>query len=66
MMTITEIKEAVSKFSPEEFKEFVEWLDELQEHLWDQQIELDLRSGKLDHLIEQAETSFREGKCREI
>ena len=65
-MNITEIKTAVTQLSQEELTEFVEWLDEFQETLWDKQIEEDLKAGKLDHLIAQAETAFSEGNCQEI
>ncbi len=65
-MNITQIKTAVSQLSENELAEFVEWLDEFQESLWDKQIEEDLKVGKLDLLIRQAEAAFSEGKCRQI
>lgn len=65
-MNITEIKTAVAQLSQNELAELVEWLDEFQESLWDRQIEEDLTTGKLNHLIEQAEKAFSEGKCRQI
>ena len=58
-MNITEIKKGVTQLSENELAEFVEWLDEFQESLWDKQIEEDLKAGKLDHLIEQAEKSLQ-------
>ena len=66
LMSITEIKDAVMRLSPDELREFVEWIDELQDIQWDKQIAEDLRSGKLDSLIEEAKTEFKEGKCRKI
>lgn len=65
-MTITELKNVVQKLSIDEQKELFEWIDELRENQWDQQIEKDLESGKLNHLIEQAKKEFREGKCQKI
>jgi len=65
-MHITELKTAITQLSPQEFAEFVEWIDEFQESIWDQQIEADLKAGKLDHLIQQAEKAFSEGKCEQI
>jgi len=65
-MSITEIKIAVKQLSQNELAEFVEWLDEFQESLWDRQIEEDLKAGKLDPLIRQAEVAFSEGKCRQL
>ncbi|MCU0516700.1 MAG: hypothetical protein MUC60_07485 [Oscillatoria sp. Prado101] len=65
-MSIPEIKAAVMQLSPNEFAEFVQWFDDYQESVWDKQIEADLKAGKLDHLIQQAEQAFKEGQCRQI
>jgi hypothetical protein len=54
------------QLSPNEFAEFVQWFDDYQESVWDKQIEADLKAGKLDHLIQQAEQAFKEGQCRQI
>jgi hypothetical protein len=65
-MNITELKTAVKQLPQNELAEFVEWFEEFQESLWDRQIEEDLKAGKFDPLIRQAEQAFSEGKCREI
>lgn len=65
-MNITEIKTAVKELPKNELAEFIEWFDDFQESLWDRQIEEDLKAGKFDPLIRQAEQAFSEGKCREI
>ncbi len=65
-MSIIEIKDAVMRLSPDDLKEFVQWIDEMQDVQWDKQIAEDLRSGKLDSLIEEAKTEFKEGRCQEI
>lgn len=65
-MKIAELKIAVKQLPQNELAEFVEWLEEFQESLWDRQIEEDLKAGKFDPLIRQAEQAFSEGKCREI
>jgi hypothetical protein len=65
-MNITELKTAVKELPQNELAEFLEWLEEFQEALWDRQIEEDLKAGKFDPLIRQAEQAFSDGKCREI
>ena len=65
-ITITELKTIVIKLPPRELDEFTDWFNEFQEAQWDQEIETDVKSGKLDHLIQQAEKAFSEGKCKEI
>lgn len=64
-MSITEIQTAVKQLSQDELAEFLEGLDNFQESLWDRQIEEDLKTGKLDVLMRQAETAFSEGKYQE-
>ena len=39
---------------------------EIDAALWDEQIELDAKSGKLDHLAEKAIQDFDSGKCKEL
>ncbi len=65
-MNITELKTAVKQLPQNELAEFVEWFEDFQESLWDRQIEEDLKAGKFDPLIRQAEQAFSDGKCREI
>ncbi len=65
-MNITELKTAVKQLPHNELAEFVEWFEDFQESLWDRQIEEDLKAGKFDPLIRQAEQAFSDGKCREI
>ncbi len=65
-MNITQLKTAVTELSQNELAEFVEWFEDFQESLWDRQIEDNLKAGKFNLLIRQAEQAFSEGKCREI
>ena len=65
-MNITELKTAVKELSQNELAEFAEWFNEFQEALWDKQIEQDMKAGKFDALIRQAEQAFSERKCKEI
>ncbi len=65
-MSSTEIKEAVKNLSKTELVDFLDWLDDYRETVWDQEIEEDMKLGRLDHLISEAKKEFREGKCRQI
>ena len=65
-MNSSEIKAAVKNLSRNELTEFLDWLDDYQESLWDQQIEADMKSERLNHLIEAARKEFKEGKCRQM
>ena len=50
-MDIHEIQQAITSLSPEEFARLREWFWELDEELWDKQMEADAKSGKFDKLI---------------
>jgi hypothetical protein len=61
-MTTSEIKTAVMNLPRSELTKLLDWLDDYQESIWDKQIEEEMKSGKLNHLIEEARSDFREGK----
>lgn len=54
-MTLSEIKEAVCKLSPEELTELATFVRQKDNALWDEQIERDASSGQLNTLFEEKE-----------
>jgi len=58
-MSIDEIKQAILQLSPEELVRFHEWLDGYCAELWDRQIEMDAKSGRLDKFIAEANEEKR-------
>jgi len=65
-MTIHEIEQAVTELSPKELARFRQWFDEFDAQIWDDQIERDANSGKLDKLAGKAVADFRAGKSKEL
>jgi hypothetical protein len=65
-MSITEIEQAIIQLPPQDFKQLREWFEELEAQKWDEQIERDAKSGKLDKIAEQALKDYRTGKAREL
>ena len=63
-VSAAEIIDQVQKLPPAEVFELGRWLREYQAELWDQQIEADIRSGKLDKLGQEALEELRAGKTR--
>jgi len=57
-MSITEIEQAITELSPEELARFREWFEEYCAEVWDQQIEADAKSGRLDRLISAADEEY--------
>ena len=56
MSTVEEIKSAISSLSKEDYTHLREWLSERDWEQWDEEIEGGSASGKLDFLMEEAET----------
>ena len=65
-MSITEIEQAITQLSPQDYNRLREWFEEFDAQEWDEQIESDARSGKLDKIAEQAISDYRAGKAREL
>ena len=65
-MSAAEIIDQVQKLPPAEVFALGRWLHEYEAELWDQQIESDIRSGKLDKLGQEALEELRDGKTRTV
>jgi hypothetical protein len=63
-VSAADIIDQVQKLPPTEVFELGRWLREYEAELWDQQIEADIRSGKLDTLGQEALEELRAGKTR--
>ena len=54
MSGIEEIEQAIEKLSAQDLTRLSEWIFERDQTLWDQQLDTDSQSGKLDALFEEA------------
>ena len=66
MTKLDDIEKAIEQLSGEELAKFRAWFEELQARLWDEQIERDMKAGKLDWLAEEAEAEHAQGLTRKI
>ena len=64
MREIEQREKTVANLSPKDLAQFRAWFLEFDERVWDQQIEADLKVGKLDTLIAKARDEFEQGKAR--
>ena len=64
MSTVEEITAAIEQLPARDVARIREWLAEFAERLWDEQIERDARSGRLDALIDTALEEHRAGRTR--
>ncbi|XHR80132.1 MAG: hypothetical protein ACFKPT_17740 [Gloeotrichia echinulata GP01] len=66
MGTLPEIEAAIKQLPENDIRQLAAWLEEYLEKIWDQQIEADLTSGKLDQLIAKVEADIAANKVRDI
>ncbi len=62
-MNIKEIESAIAQLPPSDLAELAKWFAEFHAQAWDEQVERDLKAGRLDALIKQAEQDFEQGQC---
>ena len=65
-MTIEDLEKAVAKLPPSDLARFRAWFEEFDAARFDQKIERDAMSGKLDRLADQAIDDHRKGRAREL
>ncbi|MFB2767926.1 hypothetical protein ACE1AT_01325 [Pelatocladus sp. BLCC-F211] len=66
MINLPEIEAAIKKLPENDIRHLAAWLEEYLEQMWDQQIETDLVSGKLDRLIAKAEVDIAANRVQDI
>jgi len=65
-MSVTEIEAAISRLSATKLQELMEWFEDHYNHLWEQQIEADLESGKLDKIFAEVEAEINSGSVEPL
>jgi hypothetical protein len=66
MNTRLEVESAIKQLPEGEVRELAKWLQEYLNEMWDQQIEADLTSGKLDRLMAKAQADIANGNVRDL
>jgi hypothetical protein len=66
MTTRLEVESVIKQLPESEVRDLANWLQEYIDEMWDQQIEADLASGKLDRLIAQAEKDIAANNVRDL
>jgi hypothetical protein len=65
-MSVKEIEQAIRRLDDSELAEFRAWFLEFDANAWDQQIESDMNSGRLDSLAQAALQDLRAGRCTDL
>jgi hypothetical protein len=65
MDRVEEIERAIDGLTQEEFRTLALWVHEREQRQWDEEIDRDSTSGKLDFLFEEADKEAKERLLRE-
>jgi len=66
MSTATEIQQAITRLSAAEQRQLARWFEEALEDAWDAQIEEDIKAGRLNDLVAQAEADIAAGRVKPL
>ena len=66
MTTMQEIKSAIGSLSHQEYIQFLGWIHDKDWSDWDNQFEIDAKSGKLDFLAKEALEEKKNKKLRKL
>ena len=66
MSEIEKIESRIQSLSAEELAQFRAWFIEFDGRVWDEQIEADVKAGKLKHLAAEALAEYKAGKTRKL
>ncbi len=66
MTTVEKLEQEVQRLSHSELAVFRKWFQEYDAEKWDQQIEEDIRTGRLDRLAEEALAAHKAGRTKEL
>lgn len=63
---VRKIENAIRELEPNELAELMGWLEDYQAKVWDQRIEEDLRSGRLDAVLAEADQEYEAGLAKSL
>jgi len=61
-MSALELEQAVMQLPPQELSVFTEWFEQYASDKWDEKIEGDILSGRLNDLADKADKDFEAGR----
>ncbi|QCS49422.1 hypothetical protein FEK30_08200 [Picosynechococcus sp. PCC 11901] len=66
MTSLVEIEAAIKNLSENEIRHLSEWIQTYLAEQWDQQLEMDFNTGKLDQLIAKAEADITNNQVKDL
>ncbi len=64
--TVEEVVKAVEQLPQDQLKQFRAWFQKFDAEVWDEQIEKDIKTGKLDALAQAAIVDHHAGKSKKL
>ena len=65
-MDVKEIETAITQLPAAQVAELADWFDEFRAQLWDNQIEHDAKSGRLQRLLDETRQDLESGQCKPL
>jgi hypothetical protein len=65
MSRVEEIESQIEQLPPEEFARVANWIREMDQQRWDEQLDRDAAAGKLDALLAEARAERESGLLRD-
>jgi hypothetical protein len=65
-MDVKEIESAIAQLPPTKVVELAKWFEEFHAELWDKQLEEDVKAGRLDSLLREAEQDHESGRSEKL
>jgi hypothetical protein len=66
MTKLLEIEMAIQQLPERDIRQLADWLESYLEETWDRQIESDLDSGKLEHLISSVQDDISANRVKPL
>ncbi|PYS99593.1 MAG: hypothetical protein DMF63_10935 [Acidobacteria bacterium] len=65
-MSILEIENAIKNLSPEKVNELMDWFVAYHAEIWDEEIETDVKEGRLDSILNEVNSEINSGNAKPI
>ena len=65
-MNVQEIESAITQLPRSQVAELAAWFEQFRAQLWDAQIEQDVRSGRLNSLLDETARDLEAGHCESL
>ena len=63
---VKQIERAIAQLPAEDLAELMSWLEEYHAEVWDKRIEEDLKTGRLDALLAEADEEYKAGLAQPL